>query len=844
MKDEFNEILKKINSLNDNDVLLSRKENGTNELSKKKKEPLIVKILSIFKEPMFLLLIVAASVYFIVGEYGDGIIMLIFVVAVCSIEFIQEAKTDKALEELNKLSSLNVRVIRNDKKEVITSEEIVVGDIVLLEEGDKVPADGIVLYSQSLGVNESSLTGESEIVYKNTNLDNDNHFKLNMCYSGTDITNGMGIIRVTSVGAKTELGKIGESLNNLKQEKTPLELQVNKLVFVCTILSGIIFALTLLITYINHSELEFSKRIVEAILSGITIAMATIPEEIPVVLTVFLAMGAWELTKEKTLTRNMKSIETLGAINVLCTDKTGTLTENKMEVQDVYSFTKTFLETLYYACPLVPYDPMEIAIKKYCENENISIKSKVTKEYAFRAETKMMGQVWNDELLCVKGAYESVLPLCNLSEKDYLVVKEKIDEFTKEGFRVIAVGRCDNLKEIPDDLSSSKLSFEGLVALYDPPRNGVKESLLKCYSAGIRVIMITGDNGDTAKGIAKKINLENSEDVITGLELEKMSDEELFEKVKTVNIFARVYPNHKMRIVNALQKDNKIVAMTGDGVNDAPALKKANIGIAMGERGTNVAKESADLILLDDNFNTIIKSIENGRNIYTNIRKAISYIIAIHIPIALLSLFVPVFKLPTLLLPIHVMLLELLIDPTSSIIFQRIKPTKNVMKDMPRKVDEPILSLKNIIKSISQGLLIFIVTFITYVYLIKNNVDTNLSITLTYSILVLSIILITYQLKNDKLTIANIIHSFKDKVSLIVNTVIIILLLLYIYLPFFNKVANTYPIGIKMWIYIIILTLISVLPFDIIKIINKAKENKRIKQVVKKHKKEVKIEKK
>ena len=492
----------------------------------------------------------------------------------------------------------------------------------------------------------------------------------------------MGIIRITSVGNKTELGLIGESINSVKKEKTPLEIQINKLVFVCTIISGIIFILTLIITYINHPELALSKRIVESILAGITIAMATIPEEIPVVLTVFLAMGAWELTKEKTLTRNMKTIETLGAVNVLCTDKTGTLTENKMEVQDTYECSNTFLETLYYACPLVAYDPMEIAIKKYCEKkEKINIKSQITKEYAFTSETKMMGQLWNDELLCVKGAYESVLPLCNLSKNEYEKIEAKIKEFASEGYRVLAVAKNNNLKEIPNKLYDSELSFEGLIALYDPPRYGVKASLEKCYSAGIRVIMITGDNGETAKGIAKKINLENYNEVITGIELEKMTDDELFEKVKTVNIFARVYPNHKMRIVNALQKNKKIVAMTGDGVNDAPALKKANVGIAMGQRGTNVAKESADLILLDDNFNTIIKAIENGRNIYINIRKAVSYVIAIHVPIALLSLLVQSFKLPTLLLPIHVMLLELLIDPTSSIIFQRIKPSKDIMKD-------------------------------------------------------------------------------------------------------------------------------------------------------------------
>ena len=332
----------------------------------------------------------------------------------------------------------------------------------------------------------------------------------------------------------------------------------------------------------------------------------------------------------------------------------------------------------------------------------------------------MTGQIIDNKLLCVKGAYESVLPLCNLEQEIYNKIKDKIDNYSKEGFRVLAVAKQNNLETIPSTLFDSKLDFEGLIALYDPPRYGVKTSLSECYSAGVRVIMITGDNGETAKGIAKKINLENYEQVITGNELEKMSDEELIEAVKTVNIFARVYPNHKMRIVNALQKDNKVVAMTGDGVNDAPALKKSNVGIAMGERGTNVAKESADLILLDDNFNTIVKTIENGRNIYKNIKKAISYIIAIHIPIALLSLFVPMFKLPTLLLPIHVMLLELLIDPTSSIIFQRIKPSKDIMKEQPRNIKESIINLKSVLSSISKGFLIFIVV-VNYVSNIVSN---------------------------------------------------------------------------------------------------------------------------
>ena len=825
MKDNKKDLLKRFVGLTREEVINSKEKYGVNKLEEKKKQPLILKILSIFKEPMFLLLIIAASIYFIVGEYRDGIIMLIFVLAICLIEYIQETKTDKALEELNKLSALNVKVIREGKEEVISSEEVVVGDIVLLEEGDSVPADGKLLYTQSLGVNESSLTGESLVVYKNCKEDKDNHFKLNMCYSGTNVTNGLGVIEIVSVGKNTEFGRIGESLNEIKKERTPLEKQINKLVFICTIISFIVFLLTIVINYINHPELVFSKRIIEAILAGVTIAMATIPEEIPVVLTVFLAMGAWDLTKKKTITRNMKTIETLGAVNVLCTDKTGTLTENKMKVQDVYEYSDTFLETFYLSCPLVAYDPMEIAIKEYCKLKNdIKYGEKITKEYAFTPETKMTGQVWDNKLLCVKGAYESVLPLCNLDKKTYEEIKKKIDEYSNEGFRVLAVARNNSLKNIPNSLFEAKLTFEGLIALYDPPRFGVKTSLSECYSAGVRVIMITGDNGETAKGIAKKINLANYDEVITGNELENMSDEELFKKAKTVNIFARVYPNHKMRIVNALQKDNKIVAMTGDGVNDAPALKKANVGIAMGKRGTNVAKESADLILLDDNFNTIVKAIENGRTIYHNIRKAISYVIAIHIPIALLSLFVPVFKLPTLLLPIHVMLLELLIDPTSSIVFQRIKPSSDIMQEKPRNINEAILNVKNAISSISQGLLIFLVVFITYFLLIHNNIDTNLSITVAYAILVLSIMLITYQLRGNDFTLKAFVKSFKDKVSLIVNLDVIIGLTMFVYVPFFNTVANTMPLELKWWLLIIGLVLLAILPFDIFKVVNKRKK--------------------
>lgn len=814
--------MEKYIGLNEKEIEKSREKYGTNEIEKKKKENFFKKLLHVFTEPMFLLLIITASIYFILGDVGDGIIMLCFVLFISGIEFVQEQKTDKALDALNTLSALNVKVIRNGKTTIIDSKDIVVGDIIILEEGDKISADGQILECQGLGVNESALTGESQIVYKKIKDENDNHFKLNMCYSGTDVTNGSAIIKVTEVGINTEYGKIGRALNSIAKEKTPLEKQIKKLIIVCTIISLLFFIAVIVINFIYNKDLLMQDRIIESILSGITVAMATIPEEIPVVLTVFLAMGAWGLAKKNTLTRNMKAVETLGAVTVLCTDKTGTLTQNKMTVKETLLQDKDFLLVSALACPKDPFDPMEIAIQDYCFKNGISkqiYNNQLVHEYIFNNEDKMMGQIWdinNQKILCVKGAYESVLPLCNITENEQTKLINQIEKYSSLGYRVLAVAK-ESIKEIPKKLKDTNLTFAGLIALVDPPRNGVKKSIESCYNAGVRVIMITGDNGKTAKGIAKQINLEHNENVITGLELEKMSDEELKEKVKDTNIFARVYPNHKMRIVKALQANNEVVAMTGDGVNDAPALKKAEIGIAMGQRGTNVAKEAADMILMDDNFNTIVDAIKNGRTIYNNIKKAISYILVIHIPIAFASLFIPLFNLPALLLPIHIVLLELIIDPTSSIIFQRLKPDNNVMKEKPRKMSEPIVNAKIVIKSISQGLLIFLAFFGSYYYLIKSGSNESFALTFAFTVLVLSNIFVVYVLQSNEPAIKNFIVDFKDKVIIIINSVILIVLLLLIYVPFFNQIVGTRSLDISHLLLAILIALIATLPFDVLK---------------------------
>ena len=825
----------KYKGLSTREVLKSRKVHGANEINPPKKDGIIKKLFSILKEPMFLLLVIAASIYFVVGEITDGLIMVASIVGIWLIDFFQSQKTDQALSELNKLTALNIKVLRNGKIKNIDSKEVVVDDIVFIEEGDKIPADGVVLESNSLSLNESMLTGESDVVYKSTKEDLEHHFRHNYCYSGTSVTSGTGVLRITAVGRETEIGSISESLKKIKENKSPLIKQTNKLVKICAIISATLFVLVIIANFFNNSGLEFHERIVKSLIAGVTIAMATIPEEIPVIVTVFLALGAWDLAKHKTLTRNMRAIETLGSITVLCTDKTGTLTENHMVVENTYAYSEDFVRIAYLSCPTVVYDPMEIAIKNYCE-KNTPAKLKPLKlvyEYFFTNETKMTGQIWQNgpnKLLCAKGAYESILPLCNLSKEDKKDILEKIKAFSSQGYRVLAVAKNSKIAEIPKRISQTELEFVGLVALEDPPRNSIKQSLETCYNAGVRVIMITGDNGETAKGIAKKIGLIGCEKVITGAELEKMSESELKKAVKDTNIFARVYPNHKTRIVNALQKNHEIVAMTGDGVNDAPALKKADIGIAMGKRGTSVAKESADLILMDDQFKTITTAILNGRTIYQNIRRSISYIFAIHVPVALLALVIPTVGLPNLLIPVHIVMLELIIDPTSSIIFQRIKPNKNIMQKPPRSQKEPIITGATAIRTIIQGLAIFAVVFGIYCFSFAELENHTVATTMAYTTLVTSFILISHQLTSKELTIKNFIETLKDKISVSINTIMILILIAVVYVPFFNKLANTTAISLANWGLVILLALIAVIPFDILKIIYKFRSKKLKKQ--------------
>lgn len=811
---------------------------GKNELTSQKKESFFKKVLHIICEPMFLLLIVAAIIYFILGEPRDGAIMLIFVMGVISIDVIQEWKTDKTLDALKELSAPHVTVIRDGKETMIASIDLVPGDLMMIHEGIKIPADGILVKCNDLCVDESSLTGEAEGVWKviTENAEaSDDYWRKDYCYAGTLVIQGTGLVSVSKIGAETEYGKIGMNVASAPDEPTPLQKQTGKLVKTCAVIAGALFALVGVITYFNIPDHPPGERLIESILSGVTLAMAMIPEEFPVILTVFLSMGAWRLAKKQSLIRKLPSVETLGSVSVLCVDKTGTITMNQMTVQETWAADgdeHTLIETMGLGCETDAYDPMERAMLNYCDIHGISkehlFNGELISEYAFTNELKMMGHVWRRDgriIIAAKGSPERLLTICNLTEKDREIVGHKITELSKKGLRVIAVATATPASEdeIPSNITECSLNLCGLIALADPPRESVKSDLAACRKAGIRVVMITGDNGITASSIAKKIGMEHSDNIITGDMLNEMTDDELREAVKKVTIFSRVVPEHKMRIVKAFKENGEIVAMTGDGVNDAPALKYADIGIAMGKRGSEVSREAADLILMDDNFTTIVETVKDGRRIYDNIRKAVGYVFTIHIPIAFASLLAPILGVAPaslMLLPLHVVLLELLIDPTCSIVLERQPAETDIMLRKPRDPKEKLLNIRTLMKSIIQGLVIFAASFGTYYTVLANNpanapVARAMGLTI---IMIANLLLVQVNSSDHDFVFQSIARLVKDGVMWAVNIVTLLMLVIILYTPLssFLKLA---PLTVGQLFTSIGIAAVAVLWYEIVKAI-------------------------
>lgn len=828
--------------LTDDEVKIHQKKFGKNELFSKKKENFLIKILSILKEPMFLLLIVTATIYFLLGEPRDGVIMLIFVVGMMTIETVQEWKTDKTLEALKDLSSPKISVVRNNKVTEINSTELVPDDIMILCEGVKIPADGIVLSTMGLCVDESSLTGESEGKWKKK-FDGEiskDYFKDYECYAGTVCLQGKAYVKVTKIGKSTEYGKIGNCVLTEKNAKTSLERQTDKLVKICAIIALCLFVLVSTITFLM-AEGDFKARLIEGILSGITLAMAMIPEEFPVILTVFLSMGAWRLAKNHSLVKKLPAVETLGAVSVLCVDKTGTITKNQMVVADIaYKFDNELTEEKKFEIASVSasaslpnaFDSMEIAIWNYAKNNNFEINYSPTYSFPFTNETKMMGNVYFDGknyTLSMKGAYESIIKLCpNLTNSEKNLIEQKVKEYSLKGLRVLALAK-EVSKDKIDSLDNRNMEYIGLITFIDPERDSIKEDIKVCYKAGIRILMITGDNGYTASTIAKKIGIKNAENFITGSEIENMSDDELKEKLKTINIFSRVIPNHKMRIVKCLQELGEVVAMTGDGVNDAPALKKANIGISMGQHGSDVSREASDLVLLDDNFHTITNTIKDGRRIYNNIKKAIGYVFTIHIPIALSSLIAPMLGISSanlFLLPLHVVLMELLIDPTCSIVLERQPADDDIMDCPPRKITSSLVNKWLLFKSVMQGIILFISCFGLYYLYLNNYNDVQTARSLGLFVLFFGNVLLVNVNSSDHEYAA---YSFKklckDKLMWIINCTTIAIILCCIYTPL-NKILKLDPLTFKELLLAIVVSFIAVFWVEILKLIKSLKKRK------------------
>jgi P-type Ca2+ transporter type 2C len=681
--------------------------------------------LEVLREPMLALLLIGGLAYLLLGNLAEALILLGFATFSVIVTIVQEARTERVLQALRDMSAPRALVIRGGQRITIPGSEVVHGDLMVIDQGDRIAADATLISTDDLQVDESLLTGESLPVGKIVSspaADSD----MSSCgegqpyvYSGTLVTRGSGIARVTATGQRSEIGKIGQSLATLETDAPRLRRETTRIVKWCALGGG----LTALLVVLLYGFLRGGW--IEAVLAGIAIGMSLLPEEFPVVLTVFLAMGAWRIGTVSVLTRRASAIETLGSATVLCTDKTGTLTENSMSVAQVWLATGTsarfgagspppaefapILHLARLASAREPSDPMEIALQLADEAKAVgeSQDGAQVHAYALRPDLLAMSNVWQQPdsslLVAGKGAPEAIADLCKLSRVQRKQMTDAVDAMAARGIRVLGVASAI----APDThWSESQTGFSysliGLVGLADPLRPSARDAVAACRTAGIRVVMITGDYAATAKAIARDAGIADG-DVLTGAELAELDEAQLAERMRTVSVFARIMPEQKLQIVQAFKAAGEVVAMTGDGVNDAPSLKAAHIGIAMGQRGTAVAREASAIVLLKDDFGAIVHAVALGRRIYDNIRKAMAFIFAVHVPIAALTLLPLLFGMPLLFGPIHIALLEMVIDPVCALVFEAERAEDDAMLRPPRDPNEPLFSWPMIVWSVFQG---------------------------------------------------------------------------------------------------------------------------------------------
>ncbi|MCX7041919.1 MAG: cation-translocating P-type ATPase [Gammaproteobacteria bacterium] len=718
---------------------------GGNQLPQPERRDWLAIALGVLREPMLLLLVAASVLYVLLGDAREAALLGASVLLVIGMTIAQEQRSERALQALRELGSPKARVRRDGEIVVIPVEEVVRGDIVLVAEGDRVPADARVIEQSDLHVDESMLTGESVPVSRIASDDPET----GTIHASTLVVRGRGVAEVTATGVHTAVGRIGAALHAIHPGATPLQVEMRRVVGLFAVLS--------LVSCAVMAGWYFAVRghWVDALLAGITLAMANIPEEFPVVLSVFLALGAWRMAQHKVLVRRASAIETLGAITVLCTDKTGTLTQNHMAVArlvpDGLSSSTDALNSGHLLRVAVAasrpdsLDPMERALREraaaHAEGQLMAGLTEQVREYPFSSACPAVAHAWRQTsglLVACKGAPETVADLCGLSADERTRVLAEVGQLANLGLRVLAVASVElpPAERLPDSMSDLDLRWLGMVAFDDPLRPGVVEAISEAHTAGIRILMLTGDHAATAAAIASQAGLPADSAVVAGADLAALDPEQLQRVVDTSNVFARVQPEQKLRLVESLRRSGQVVGMTGDGVNDAPALLAAHVGIAMGGRGTDVAREAASIVLLDDNFVSIIRAVKLGRGIYDNIQRAMRYILAVHVPITGLAMLPLLTGGPLLLLPLHVVFLELIIDPACTIAFEREAPAADLMQRKPRSPIERLLTVQSLISSLGQGFVMFLVVAAVYLMAVRMALPAGQSAALAFTALV------------------------------------------------------------------------------------------------------------
>ncbi|MFP8892818.1 cation-translocating P-type ATPase [Chryseobacterium sp. EZn1] len=822
-----------LKGLTESEVAASRKKYGYNRLEAVKKESWADLLLNILKEPMLILLICVSFIYVLTGDYGEALFMFAAIVGVTAISFYQDNRSKKALEELEKLNEPLSKVIRNSKIIDIPTFEIAVGDLCITEEGNLINADGRIVHSNDFSVNESSLTGESFSVFKDSKSED------NKVYSGTITVSGLAVFEVENIGKETRVGKIGQSILNIKTEISPLQLQIRNFVKGMAVIGLIIFLAVCIFSFVKTGDF------VTSLLSGLTLAMSVLPEEIPVAFTTFMALGAWKLMREGIIIKRSSIVETLGSVSVICTDKTGTITENSMQLKHLYDYRsdRTYEETEFETTVLhelidyamwssepVPFDPMEITLHKVYEQNRKPDQRKdyqLFHEYPLEGKPPMMTHLFENEqkdrIIAAKGAPEAIISVSSLSEEEKNKIRTLIKNFGEQGYRVLGVARSHfEGNDFPDKQQDFKFDFLGLTVFYDPPKKGIKEVFKHIYDAGIKVKVITGDNADTTRAIALQAGIENKTLPVNGSEIAGYSQTELIKVSEDTTLFTRMFPEAKLEVVSALKAQGHVVAMLGDGVNDGPALKAAHIGVAMGNKGTEIAKSAAALVITNDDLDKLVIGVAAGRRIYANIKKAVQYIISIHIPI-ILTVSLPLFLgwvFPHIFTPVHVIFLELVMGPTCSIVYENEPMEKNAMKRPPRALTDTFLNWRELTISIIQGIIITAGILWLYQYSVSHGNGEAKTRALVFTTLIFSNILLSLV---NRSFYYSMLECFKNRNVLLagISVLVVIFLLIILYAAPVSGFFSVTALSIEELGLALLTASVSVLWFEVYKFIKR-----------------------